>query len=122
MKKVPIGSSVLAIVICASITVSSNSSIEEDSAYVVDLVGTYDVITDLIDANNEFDAEHTGTMEITEQTGGTFRGHFTWQESEDKDRFTGVVHGNQISFAHCDSVSFGTIQRSIPPLGIFVFG
>ena len=113
MNKVLLGSSVLALVICATITVSSNSSNEEGSAYVVDLVGTYDVIMDLIDANNEFDVEHTGTMEITEQTGGTFRGHFTWQESDDKDHFTGVVHGNQISFAHCDSASFGTIQRKV---------
>jgi hypothetical protein len=113
MNKILLGSSILALFICASITVSSNSLIEEDSAYVVELVGTYDVITDSIDANNEFNAESTGTMKITEQTGGTFRGHFTWQESEDRDRFTGVVHGNQISFAHCDSASFGTVQRKL---------
>ncbi len=113
MNKVLLGSSILALFICATITVSSKSSTEEDSAYVAELVGTYDVVTDLIDARNEFDAESTGTMKITEQTGGTFRGHFNWQQSDDKDPFTGVVHGNQISFAHCDTASFGTVQRKL---------
>ena len=113
MKKVMLGLSILVIVICASITISGNSSIEGSSAYVAELVGTYDVTVEAIDANNEFDVENTGTMEITDQTGGTFKGHFTWQKSDDKDRFTGVVHGNQISFAHCDSASFGTVQRKL---------
>ena len=113
MKKVLLGSSVLALVICASIAVSVDSSTEEDGAYVVELVGTYDIAMEAIDANNEFDVENTGIMEITEQTGGTFRGHFIWQESDDEDPFTGAVHGNQISFAHCDSASFGTVQRKL---------
>jgi hypothetical protein len=55
-------------------------------------------------------------MEIIEQTGGTFKGRFIWQESDDEDRFTGVVHGNQISFAYCDSASFGKTVS----LGLFM--
>ena len=66
-----------------------------------------------VDANNEFNVENTVTMEIIEQTGGTFKGRFIWQESDDEDRFTGVVHGNQISFAYCDSASFGKVQRKL---------
>jgi hypothetical protein len=113
MKKMLLGSSFLVLAICASITISGNSSIEGSIEYVVDLVGTYDITVELIDANNEFDAEHTATMEITKQMGRTFKGHFTWQNSNDEDHFTGVVHGDKISFAFCDSASFGKIQRKL---------
>ena len=98
----------------AAFTISSSFSANHGETLPVDLIGSYEVTIEGISKTGDRHTEER-TMHITYQNENTFRGYFRDPEdpSVDADAFTGALNGESISFAHCDSASFGCIRRRL---------
>ena len=98
----------------ATLTINRSFSANGAGTLPVNLIGSYDVTVESIGMNDDPYTEQP-TMHITYQNGNTFRGYFQDPEdpSGDADGFTGALNGENISFAHCDSASFGSIHRRL---------